>query len=51
MDLHVDVKEAAEELAEKLQKDPGLLKFRARTPPEDPYRDPGEETTTVEVMP
>lgn len=33
------------------QKDPGLLKFRARTPPEDPYRDPGEETTTVEVMP
>ena len=26
MDLHVDVKEAAEELAEKLQKAPGLLK-------------------------
>lgn len=34
MDLHVDVKEKVEELVEKLQKDPGLLKnFQA-----DPIR-------------
>ena len=32
MDLHVDVKEAAEELAEKLQKDPGLLKDFQKDP-------------------